>query len=459
MVTSGELPIEAFQVGTVDAVAAVDPRTGDWRTNGDSNGDPVHTLRRLASAPDRRSLFVLFGLEPYLHQPQMQSALMQLQCGGRTAPHVVVLVDSTSAFGQIPAALRAEWMHVRDEIPGRSEYEALVGERVGDAAPDEVQDHLAGALTGFTMTAGTAALQRALAVHDHDWEAVVASVQHEKCGLLSNSLKMDLLPPPTAKVCGMNELAQYILQRRRSICVPGKDRVLGVLLVGPPGTGKSMVAKEIGHLTGHPVVDFRPTSLMDSLVGATENNFARATRTLDRLAPVVVCIDEIEKAISGGASSSRSDGGTMARSHSVLLSWLNDTVAPLFIVGTANHLHRLDDWRTLTRPGRFDDKFFVDLPGPITRGDILALGLPDLPPDLRAQLVKDSVGFTGADLAHVTRQAGMRALTTGQSPLELIAEEVHILQPIVTRALAEFAELRDWARARCRRASGDLPEV
>ena len=459
MVTTGQLEIEAYQVGTVDAVAAVDPRTGAWRCNGNSNGDPVQTLRQLANAPDRESLFVLYGLEPYMHQPQMQSALWQLQCSGSAAPHVIVLVDSTSAFGQIPDALRAQWTRVRDEMPGRAGCEALVDERVGDRAPAEIRSELSEALTGFTMTAGRAVLQRALSARERGWEAVVGLVHQEKSGLLSSTLQMDLLPPPQTEVCGMNELSQYIMERLKNICVPGKERVLGILLVGPPGTGKSLVAREIGHLTSHPVIDFRPVNLMDSLVGGTEGNFARATRTLDTLAPVVVCIDEIEKAISGGASSSRSDGGTMARSHSVLLTWLNDTVAPIFIVGTANHLHRLEDWRTLTRPGRFDEKFFVDIPGPITRGQILALALPDLPENLCRQLVADTVGFTGADLAHVARQARMRAANMEQAANQLILEEVHRMRPLAEQALQEFAELRDWARARCRKASSDLPEV
>ncbi len=460
LVASGELEVEAFQVGTAEGLSGVDPSDHTWMRRGNTAAAPAETLDRLARAPARPSLFALYGLEPVLHQSDVQSALWHLQCGGTVAPHVVVLVDSPSAWERLPEALRSSWMRFNDPIPTREDHRSYLDRRLAGHLTGEALERMAGALTGFTATAAHASLQRALPLRGEnaDWVPVIGELFQGKRALLRSQLKMELLPPPRGPVFGLDLLRGFLDETRNSICSSGADRGRGVLLVGPPGTGKSLVSSHIGQQIGHPVVDFRIVSLMDSLVGATENNFLHATRTLDALAPAVVFIDEIEKALSGGSSTKRNDGGTMARSHGVLLTWLNDSSAPVYVVGTANQLHLMDDWRTVTRKGRFDETFFVDVPGPATRTNILRQGLPDQAPTFYERAATGTRGFSGADLAHVARMARLRADTLRQPIADLALEEIAQMRPSVHHALQEFEELRAFAR-QFRPASADDVEV
>src|SRR6185436_21173722 len=73
----------------------------------------------------------------------------------------------------------------------------------------------------------------------------------------------------------------------------------GVLLLSPPGCGKSQFAKCLGVETGRPTLILDVGSLYGSLVGATESNVRQALRIIDAMAPAVVFVDEIEKALSG----------------------------------------------------------------------------------------------------------------------------------------------------------------
>ena len=90
------------------------------------------------------------------------------------------------------------------------------------------------------------------------------------------------------------------------------------------------------------------------------------------MAPVVLWIDEIEKAFAS-ASSDSADGGLSQRMFGTLLSWMQDHRHPIFLIATANNLAQLPP--ELMRKGRFDEIFFVDLPGPEEREAIFAIHL------------------------------------------------------------------------------------
>jgi len=87
---------------------------------------------------------------------------------------------------------------------------------------------------------------------------------------------------------GLDYLVEYLQIHKEGMRMSGKKRARGILLVGPPGTGKTMLAKAIGRLVDLPVVEFRISALMNSLLGETETRFAQAFATLEAMAPNVV---------------------------------------------------------------------------------------------------------------------------------------------------------------------------
>jgi SpoVK/Ycf46/Vps4 family AAA+-type ATPase len=231
----------------------------------------------------------------------------------------------------------------------------------------------------------------------------------------------------------------------------GPDRARGVLLIGPPGTGKTMLARSVGRVVGLPVVEFRISSLMNSLLGETERRFAQAFATLEAMAPNVVFIDEIEKAF--GDSSER-DGGTMMRCTGALLSWLSDNPYPNFIVATSNSLRRMGEvGLTMTRSERFDASFFVDVPSRESRFRMLShwlTGLVDDPAQTAEHFADATEKFSGADLRSVVKQALARAEHTGvRLSADHIAYEIERKNMRVIALYDEFQELRGWGRKHC----------
>jgi len=115
------------------------------------------------------------------------------------------------------------------------------------------------------------------------------------------------------------------------------NRPRGVLLLSPPGCGKSQFAKALGNETGRPTVVLDIGNLLGSLVGQSESNVRAALKLADAMAPCVLFCDEIEKGLAGAASSGQTDSGVTARVFGSLLTWLNDHESDVYFVGTCTH--------------------------------------------------------------------------------------------------------------------------
>src|SRR5262249_42633211 len=119
---------------------------------------------------------------------------------------------------------------------------------------------------------------------------------------------------------------------------PSLVKARGVLLLGPPGSGKSAFARALGQECGRPTLALDIVALMGSLVGQTESNTRRALAIADAMAPCVLFIDELEKVLGGLATGATTDSGVGSRLFATLLTWLNDHASDVFVVGTCNDI-------------------------------------------------------------------------------------------------------------------------
>lgn len=199
---------------------------------------------------------------------------------------------------------------------------------------------------------------------------------------------------------------------------------------------------------GLPLLKLDAARLYDKYVGETERNLRRAIATAEGLAPCVLWLDEVEKAM---APSGDSDGGVSQRLLGSFLTWLQEKRADVFVVATANDLSKLPP--ELLRKGRFDEVFFVDLPTAAEREAIFAihLGLRRLDPagfDLPA-LATAADGFSGAEIEQAVIAAALRALQA-KRPLDsaLVLEELAATVPLSRSRAEEVRKLREWAAGR-----------
>src|SRR5690606_37663650 len=183
--------------------------------------------------------------------------------------------------------------------------------------------------------------------------------------------------------------------------------------------------------------------------GETEQNLRSALASADQLAPCVLWIDEIEKGVAGDGGDS--DGGVSRRVLGYLLTWMAERKAPVFVVATANQVQHLP--AELLRKGRFDEIFFVDLPAPDTRVELLRihLGARGLAADDFAlpALAAAANGFSGAEIEQAI-VSGLYAAHAEQRPLdtELLMEEIRGTRPLSVLMSEQVEALRDWALPR-----------
>jgi SpoVK/Ycf46/Vps4 family AAA+-type ATPase len=169
------------------------------------------------------------------------------------------------------------------------------------------------------------------------------------------------------------------------------------------------------------------------------------------MAPAILWIDEIEKAFAS-ASSDSADGGLSQRMFGTLLSWMQDHRHPIFLIATANNIAQLPP--ELMRKGRFDEIFFVDLPGAAEREAIFAVHLAKRQRDKSkfdmGQLVAAAEGFTGAEIEQAVISGLYGAFAEkAECTTEHILAAVHATRPLSVVMREHVERLRSWAQNRC----------
>ncbi len=419
--------------------------------------DVLSRLRAMSSD----SLVILKDFHHEWEDPRVRRALRNYaQRGSAAGPTVIVvgagavvhpeLVDATVTL-ELPPPTRYELQAVLSDV-----LAAHWARRELDPAGVE---HLVESARGLTLEQARRVFTRAVVadgVLDH---RDVALVQEEKKQLIAASGALEYLDPDLGPedVGGLDALKEWLRLRERGFSAAAREFGLpapkGVALIGLPGTGKSLTAKAVGRLWGVPLLRLDVGAIYSSYMGESERRARHALRLAEAIAPCVVWIDELEKAVASGGN----DTGTSTRVVGTLLTWMAEKSAPCFVVATANDISRLPP--ELLRRGRFDEIFFLDLPSAAERAEILAVhvrrsGRDPAGFDLGAVAARTE-GFVGAELAQVVADALVVAVDADRdiATADLLACAAEVV-PLAVSQRERIAALRGWlAEGRAKPAS------
>jgi hypothetical protein len=402
-------------------------------------GDPLAALRVLPTLaePEGTALLLLHNFHRLFNNPEViQAAFAQLVAGKQQRTFLVVL----SPVVQIPVELEKLFVVVEHPLPDREQLEGIARELTSDSPSDLPQgddlQRLLDAASGLTRYEAEGAFALSLTRHnalrpDAVWELKAQALRK------NNLLTLHRGAERFDSLGGLEGLKDFCRRALR----PGRNvQPRGVLLLGVPGVGKSVFARALGSEAGRPTLLLDLGSLLGSLVGQTESNLRQALRVADAMAPCVLFVDEVEKALSGVGG--QGDGGVATRMFGTLLTWLSDHSSNVFFVGTCNDISKLPP--EFARAERFDGVFFLDLPTAAEKQAIWGLYRQQFQiPEGQAQ--PDDASWTGAEVRACSRLAALLDVP--------LAEAAQHVVPVAVTAAEQVERLRSWASGRCLAAS------
>ncbi len=271
-------------------------------------------------------------------------------------------------------------------------------------------------------------------------------VSHAKAQILRKSGLLEFWEPTSIKeLGGLGELKSFIRNRAKAFTPDNESlpKPKALLLVGVPGTGKSLSSKATASLLGWPLIRLDISALKNSLVGESERRMREALKVIDAFGQAVVWVDEVDKVFAGVGSNN--DSGTSAAMFGTFLTWMQETKSPVLVMATANNISQLPP--EFLRAGRFDATFFVDMPTQSERVEIIRIMNKKYGSDIPLDYADKLSGWTGAEIEQLAKDSLF------EGPPDPVAKAYDAIVPLSRTMREEINSLRDWARTRARFAN------
>ena len=423
---------------------------------------PIHALAHIAT-DDWPAIFVLTDLCAHLEDAATQRVLRSFATKSQKHHRTIILIDSTT---KLPAGLDRLAVPYHVPLPNEAELEQIVRNTYADLARytkirSEITKaqlkHILWLLRGLTAYEARLAISRVVLDDDCLSAEDIGRLLEIKREMVSESGMLECIEPAVDldSIGGLRNLKSWLGKRAGALSAKaaefGLEPPRGILLLGVQGCGKSAACKAVAAAWQMPLLRLDPGRFYDKFVGESERNLRKAIDQAESMAPVVLWIDEIEKAFAS-ASADSADGGLSKRMFGTLLNWLSDHRSPIFCAATANDISALPP--ELVRKGRFDEVFFVDLPAHDVREQIFAIHLAKRSRDPAAfdlsDLAAASEGFSGSEIEQVIVGALYTAFGAKRELEQAdLLTEIDETRPLSVTMAERVATLRAWAADRC----------
>jgi SpoVK/Ycf46/Vps4 family AAA+-type ATPase len=409
----------------------------------------------LLKADESNSLVVLDTVQFSLSDGAVIRALADAACGESTNKTIVIICP----WIQVPRELERLSAVLELPLPSADvlfRQCARAAKEVGATLQKSEAAELVRVLRGMTAIEAFCIVKKALLSFFGDFEKVLSLVIREKKAMLRKSRVLESVNVPASMqdVGGMDRLKNWLIERKDAFSDEARRFGLpaprGLLLMGVQGCGKSLMAKAVAQHWRLPLSRLDISAVFGS--SQPEAVLREALMTAEAMAPTVLWIDEIEKGFDSRLE------GLGSRLLGKMVTWLQEKQQEVFVVATANRVESLPP--ELSRKGRFDEVFFVDLPDVEERRDIFRIHLlkHGRNPDAfnLSKLVEKTEKFTGSELEQLIIAGMFQAFAAKRDLSEpdlLWACKETV--PLFEMYEDEIKALREWARKRARPASTD----
>ena len=414
-------------------------------------------------------IYIFKDLHPFIDSPATTRWLRDAIASFKASQKTIVLM---SPMQQVPIELEKEVVVIDYPLPDLAELNQVLSQQLektkGRRTTTETREKLLKAALGLTRDEAEKVYRKAQVKAGRLTEAEVDIVLSEKKQLIRRNGILEYIEEDETidSIGGLEELKRWLKQRSGAFTERAREYGLpqpkGMLILGVPGCGKSLIAKTTSRLWGLPLLRLDMGRVYDgSMVGRSEANLRNALKTAESISPAILFIDELDKSFAGSSGSADSDGGTSSRIFGSFLTWMQEKTSPVFVMATANRVERLPG--EFLRKGRFDEIFFVDLPNKEERQQIFNIHLSKRRRDIDRfdieQLATICDGFSGAEIEQALIAAMYEAFAQDRefTQLDIIAA-IKATLPLSRTMTEQVTALRDWARQRARPAAASVAE-
>ncbi len=430
--------------------------------------DPLEALQLIdgmfaADSPRHVVLFRDLQLHMDQSDPMLVRRIKDILRLAKSNGHTLILLGCRL---KLPPELEHEITHVDYSLPDPAHLGVVLDGIIKSAklknVPAPTREVALQSALGLTTTEAENAFALSVVETKGIDHKVIA---REKARTLKRNGLVEVVEASTSldDIGGLGLMKDWLIRRSGAFSASAKTYGLpapkGLLIVGIPGTGKSLTAKATAGAFGLPLLRLDMGRVFGGIVGQSEANLRSVIQTAEAIAPCVLWIDEIEKGFSGSQSSGSTDGGTSSRVFGSFLSWMQEKTKAVFVVATANDVSKLPP--EFLRKGRFDELFFVDLPDALERAqiwDIVIKRHGRRPTDYdTVVLARACEQFTGAEIEAVFIDAMHEAFAEGKEPgPKEILEAMTRTVPLANLMDGQINALRHWAKGRAREAASRI---
>lgn len=430
--------------------------------------DAFQLLEDLFSAEDCRHVVLFRDLQLHMDQndPMLVRRIKDTLRIAKAKGHAVILLGCRL---KLPAELEHEITRIDFNLPDAAQLRLVLDGVMASAKLKNLHEVMREAALQSALGLTTTEAENAFALSIAETMGINHKViAREKANTLKRNGLLEVVETTTSldDIGGLGLLKEWLVRRAGAFSNSAKAYGLpapkGLLIVGIPGTGKSLTAKATASAFGLPLLRLDMGRVFGGIVGQSEANLRSVIQTAEAIAPCVLWIDEIEKGFSGSKSSGSTDGGTSSRVFGSFLSWMQEKDKPVFVVATANDVSKLPP--EFLRKGRFDEMFFVDLPDALERAQIWDIVIARHGRKARdfdnVVLARACDQFTGAEIEAAFIDALHEGYADGREPgIKDILNAVTQTTPLAKLMDSQIAALRQWAKGRAREAASHAAVV